>query len=108
MAEAKVKRKTGQSSIGKKYKAALAKVQFGKSYSVAEGFKLLPEVAFAKFDETVDVAFNLGAQASTRDVSSRSIAPRLRKPNTRPSTPRFESSDAAAQSLSISISSAIA
>jgi len=67
MAEAKVKRKTGQSSIGKKYNAALAKVQFGKSYSIAEGFKLLPEVAFAKFDETVDVAFNLGVDPKHAD-----------------------------------------
>src|SRR4051812_26017282 len=64
MAEAKVKRKGKQ---GKKYAAALAKVQFGKSYAIAEGFKLLPEVAYAKFDETVDVAFSLGVDPKHAD-----------------------------------------
>lgn len=52
---------------GKKYAAALAKIQFGKVYSHAEGFKLLPEVTFAKFDETVDVAFNLGVDPKHAD-----------------------------------------
>lgn len=45
---------------GKKYSDAFAKVQLGKAYRVDEAFALLPEVAFAKFDETVDIAFSLG------------------------------------------------
>ena len=45
---------------GKKYAAAIAKLEEGKRYSIQDAFKILPEVAFAKFDETVDVAFNLG------------------------------------------------
>ncbi len=53
--------------VGKKYAAALAKIEFGKSYSVAEGFKLLPDVTYAKFDETVDVAFNLGVDPKHAD-----------------------------------------
>ena len=39
----------------------------GKRYSVDEAFKLLPEVAYAKFDETVDVAFNLGVDPKHAD-----------------------------------------
>lgn len=52
---------------GKKYIAALAKVQVGKTYSIGDGFKLLPEVAYAKFDETVDVAFSLGVDPKHAD-----------------------------------------
>ena len=65
MAEAKVNKRKGKQ--GKKYAAALAKVVFGKAYSVSEGFKLLPEVSYAKFDETVDVAFNLGVDPKHAD-----------------------------------------
>jgi large subunit ribosomal protein L1 len=65
MAEAKANVRKGK--VGKKYAAALAKIQFGKAYSITEGFKLLPEVAYAKFDETVDVAFNLGVDPKHAD-----------------------------------------
>lgn len=54
-------------SRGKKYAAAIEKIEFGKAYSVAEAFKLLPEVAFAKFDETVDIALNLGVDPKHAD-----------------------------------------
>ncbi|MFQ5737102.1 MAG: 50S ribosomal protein L1 [Thermodesulfobacteriota bacterium] len=46
--------------MGKKYDAALAKVEEGRNYSVDEGFALLPETAFAKFDETVEMSGRLG------------------------------------------------
>lgn len=46
--------------MGKKYDAAKAKVQEGRAYVVEEGFKLLPETASAKFDETVEVSGRLG------------------------------------------------
>lgn len=52
---------------GKKYINALEKVAVGKKYSVAEAFGLIPEVAYAKFDETVDVAFNLGVDPKHAD-----------------------------------------
>lgn len=65
MADAKKVLKKGKQ--GKKYAAALTKVEFGKSYSVDEAFKLLPELTFAKFDETVDVAFNLGVDPKHAD-----------------------------------------
>ena len=45
---------------GKKYSDALAKLELGKKYSMKTAFDLLPEVAYAKFDETVDVSFKLG------------------------------------------------
>jgi large subunit ribosomal protein L1 len=52
---------------GKKYRSAIEKVQFGKKYTVAEAFSLLPEVAYANFDETVDIAFNLGVDPKHAD-----------------------------------------
>src|SRR6476661_3726040 len=61
---AKVK-KTGNQ--GKKYAAALEKIQVGKRYTVTDAFALLPEVSFAKFDETVDIAFNLGVDPKHAD-----------------------------------------
>ncbi len=64
MADTKRKAKGNQ---GKKYVAALEKIQLGKTYTIEEGFKLLPEVSFAKFDETVDVAFRLGVDPKHAD-----------------------------------------
>lgn len=64
MAEAKKVRKGRQ---GKKYAAALAKIDLNKRYSVEEAFQLLGEVAYAKFDETVDVAINLGVDPKHAD-----------------------------------------
>lgn len=52
---------------GKKYLASLAKVDASKKYTVDEALKLLKEVAFAKFDETVDVAFRLGVDPRHAD-----------------------------------------
>ncbi len=46
--------------MGKKFDAAKAKVDEGRAYVVEEGFKLLPETACAKFDETVEVSGRLG------------------------------------------------
>jgi large subunit ribosomal protein L1 len=66
MAEAATKKKhVGRH--GKKYFTALDKLQEGKRYTVNEAFGLLPQVAFAKFDETVDVAFNLGVDPKHAD-----------------------------------------
>jgi len=65
MADAKSKVKMG--GHGKKYSDAMAKVELGKRYAVEEAFKLLPEVAYAKFDETVDVAYNLGVDPKHAD-----------------------------------------
>ena len=54
------KKKPGQGSHGKKYADAQAKIDSAKAYGVDDAFNLLGQIAFAKFDETVDVSFNLG------------------------------------------------
>jgi large subunit ribosomal protein L1 len=51
----------------KTYKASVAKIEKGKVYSITEGFDLLKNVAYAKFDETVDVAFRLGVDPRHAD-----------------------------------------
>ena len=45
---------------GKRYLAQSAKIEHLKPYSVAEAFALLVENGSAKFDQTVDLAVNLG------------------------------------------------
>jgi large subunit ribosomal protein L1 len=52
---------------GKKYADALKKVDVTKKYTVEQAFDLLPQLAFAKFDETVDVAFRLGVDPKHAD-----------------------------------------
>src|SRR6476646_6249428 len=52
---------------GKKYSDSIQKVEQGRRYTVIEAFNLLPEVAYAKFDETVDVAFSLGVDPKHAD-----------------------------------------
>lgn len=51
----------------KKYTAALEKVEAGKNYSIADAIKTVKDVAFAKFDETVDLAFRLGVDPRHAD-----------------------------------------
>src|SRR5881628_2752083 len=55
---------------GKKYKAAVTKVDRNKRYPLTEGFKLLKETADIvkpKYDQTVDVAINLGIDPKHAD-----------------------------------------
>jgi large subunit ribosomal protein L1 len=66
MAE-KSEKKKRVGNQGKKYAEAVAKVEIGKRYTVSEGFDLLPQIAYAKFDETVDVAFRLGVDPKHSD-----------------------------------------
>jgi large subunit ribosomal protein L1 len=53
--------------VTKGRKAALEKVQPGKAYPAEEALKLVKELAKAKFVESVDVAVNLGIDASKSD-----------------------------------------
>jgi large subunit ribosomal protein L1 len=46
--------------VSPKYKAAAKEVDPSKLYTVSEALNLVKKVAFAKFDETVDLAFRLG------------------------------------------------
>jgi large subunit ribosomal protein L1 len=53
---------------GKKFKTAAQKVDRNKRYSIAEGFKVLKDAAVStKFDQTVDVAINLGIDPKHAD-----------------------------------------
>jgi large subunit ribosomal protein L1 len=55
---------------GKKFRAAVAKVDRNKRYTIAEGFQLLKETAGlrgTKFDQTVEVALNLGVDPKHAD-----------------------------------------
>ncbi|MBL7715521.1 MAG: 50S ribosomal protein L1 [Bdellovibrionales bacterium] len=61
------KKQAGAGKHGKKYNNANSKLTVGKKYTIEEAFKLLPEVTFAKFDETVDVAFTLGVDPKHAD-----------------------------------------
>ncbi len=50
----------------KKFTDAVSKVE-DRKYTIDEAIKLAKEVAFAKFDETVDLAFNLGVDPRHAD-----------------------------------------
>lgn len=52
---------------GKRYLEALTKADLKKTYSIEEAMKVVKQVAFAKFDETVDVAFRLGVDPRHAD-----------------------------------------
>ncbi len=52
---------------GKKYQAAIAKVDRDKGYSVDDALKLVAETKVAKFDETVDIAIALGVDSRKTD-----------------------------------------
>src|SRR5438105_15468253 len=52
---------------GKKYRAALEKVELGKKYTLEEGLTKVKEIAFAKFDETVELTMWLGVDPRKAD-----------------------------------------
>jgi large subunit ribosomal protein L1 len=52
---------------GKRFGTALAKVDRRREYPIAEAVKLVKQAAFAKFNETVDVAVRLGVDPRHAD-----------------------------------------
>lgn len=57
--------------ISKRYQAIDKKIDRNKTYSLAEAIALIKETATAKFDESVDVAINLGIDARKSDQAVR-------------------------------------
>ena len=56
---------------GKKMKEALGKVDRKVKYELKEALKLAKEISFAKFDESMDVAVNLGVDPRKADQNIR-------------------------------------
>src|SRR4030066_1144879 len=54
-------------NMSKRYKAIAAKVDRNKFYPLNDALKLVKETAVAKFDESIDVAINLGVDAKKSD-----------------------------------------
>jgi len=52
---------------GKKYRAALEKVEPNRKYTLEEGLAKVKEIAFAKFDETVELTMWLGVDPRKAD-----------------------------------------
>jgi large subunit ribosomal protein L1 len=57
--------------LSKRMQKVRGKVDHGKAYTVDEALKLVKETAVAKFDESVDVAVNLGVDAKKSDQTVR-------------------------------------
>lgn len=52
---------------GKKFRTALEKIEVGRKYTLEEGVAKIKEVAFAKFDETVELTMWLGVDPRKAD-----------------------------------------
>src|SRR5690606_6500232 len=52
---------------GKKFREASARVPVGAAFAPTEAVKLVKELSFARFDETVDVAVRLGVDPRHAD-----------------------------------------
>jgi large subunit ribosomal protein L1 len=57
--------------LSKRMKTVRAKVDRSKAYPIDEALKLVKQTAVAKFDESVDVAVNLGVDAKKSDQTVR-------------------------------------
>jgi large subunit ribosomal protein L1 len=57
--------------LSKRMKTVRAKVDHNKAYTIDDALKLVKETAVAKFDESVDVAVNLGVDAKKSDQTVR-------------------------------------
>jgi len=61
------------SKPGKRFKAAIAPIEREKLYSIEEAVKLVKNGAKAKFDETIEVAMNLGVDPRHADQMVRGV-----------------------------------
>ncbi len=53
--------------MGKKHVEATKKIDRGKEYSIDEAIELIKGISYVKFDETVDIALNLGVDPRKSD-----------------------------------------
>jgi large subunit ribosomal protein L1 len=53
--------------MGKKIETASEKIEKGKEYLLQEAIDKVKELSYTKFDETVDLAFNLGVDPRKSD-----------------------------------------
>jgi len=60
-----------QPKLSKRMKTVRGKVDHARAYPVDEALRLIKETAVAKFDESVDVAVNLGVDAKKSDQTVR-------------------------------------
>ncbi|MEM9939620.1 MAG: 50S ribosomal protein L1 [Pseudomonadota bacterium] len=60
-------------AAGKRYRAAAETVEAQKAYPVAEAVKLVKANATTKFDETIDIAVNLGVDPKYADQMVRGV-----------------------------------
>jgi large subunit ribosomal protein L1 len=60
---------------GKKYRAAAAKIDSNKQYTLEEAVALAKQVNYTKFDATVDLAINLGVDPRQADQNVRGAVP---------------------------------
>lgn len=60
--------------MGKRLQAQLGKFERGKPYPIDDALNILKSTASAKFDESVDVAINLGIDAKKSDQNVRGTA----------------------------------
>lgn len=56
---------------GKRYTAAAATIERGKVYDPQEAFAKIPEIATAKFDETIEAHVKLGVDPRQADQQVR-------------------------------------
>jgi large subunit ribosomal protein L1 len=56
---------------GKKFRAAVEKIEAGKTYQLDEAVKLVKDIAFAKFNESVDIDLRLGVDPRHADQQVR-------------------------------------
>ncbi|HEX9791412.1 MAG TPA: 50S ribosomal protein L1 [Kiloniellales bacterium] len=59
--------------MGKRYKAASAAIDREKVYPLVEAVKMIKERAKAKFDETIEIAMNLGVDPRHADQNVRGV-----------------------------------
>ncbi len=60
-------------AVGKRYKATLSGIDRNKDYSIDDALAMVKERATAKFDETVDIAINLGVDPRHADQMVRGV-----------------------------------